>query len=847
MSNYRQDNNTIAMLSRLSNVSNSASGKTSGTNSKKQSFAGSVHRVTSEVLKIGQNGQLYDVSGKQKSGSSSFKSRQMSGTSHGTISRWNPGGGLKASRLTSSLGIRAMKSNSVGISSRTVTPYMLSGGAAKSSYDKIRRQQHRPHSAQHASSRSRGVSRSYSASSKKRPASGSGHRSSSLRRNFSSGGNGSSSGSRGPYDPAKGGIASGSSRGDFRKLAANGKSEALNRPYDTRAGSQPITGWRLRQKQLQNQVRSIDADEGKRNFLSNRTTPAPSIESNANSHINSTISSKRGTDTAPAPAPPIKETTKTAFVDVADTCVFAVRNGDDSGQQVVYRTPEQKQKNPERLNLDRRQLTRCPILENETKLRLLNYQNNNLTSISCLQGLPNLIFLDLYNNKITEIRNLDVVPTLRVLMLGKNKIKHIERLDKLIKLDVLDLHSNQISTVENLNHLAELRVLNLAGNQLKSIERLNGLRSLTELNVRRNDIDECFELDELPALQRVFLSNNNVSHLEAISCVFRSKTLTELAMDGNPVVNTEKYRSHLVLRIRTLRNLDLKRVTDEERRRVTDMFKAEENSRAEERRQQKVEQERLDAIKNIESNWKTQMENAVDDVHGKDNSMSTKSKRSSSAAHGGYSEVEVEGSVKRLCIYGPGFGVLTNSKIQVAVEEVKIVYVNFDIAADVLNKFNSFNKVRKIIFKDTNLRTLKQIDKLTALPSSITEIDIENNAANDLMLIRPYIAHRLPHINSVNGVSIADSERYRASRIFSKAAHVIQKAKEEGLFSNVNKERYRQVSENYTTSIVAHAVRIEERLTQLNETWPEIVQKIVKDTMIGLDSAAMFSSMSFNK
>ena len=75
----------------------------------------------------------------------------------------------------------------------------------------------------------------------------------------------------------------------------------------------------------------------------------------------------------------------------------------------------------------------------------------------------------------------------------------------------------------------------------------------------------------------------------------------------------------------------------------------------------------------------------------------------------------------------------------------------------------------------------------------------------------------------------------------------MQKAKEEGLFSNVNKERYRQVSENYTTSIVAHAVRIEERLTQLNETWPEIVQKIVKDTMIGLDSAAMFSSMPFNK
>ena len=46
--------------------------------------------------------------------------------------------------------------------------------------------------------------------------------------------------------------------------------------------------------------------------------------------------------------------------------------------------------------------------------------------------------------------------------------------------------------------------------------------------INQNDINECFELDQLPALQRVILSNNRVSHLEAISCLFRSKTLTEI-------------------------------------------------------------------------------------------------------------------------------------------------------------------------------------------------------------------------------------------------------------------------------------------------------------------------------
>ena len=214
------------------------------------------------------------------------------------------------------------------------------------------------------------------------------------------------------------------------------------------------------------------------------------------------------------------------------------------------------------------------------------------------------------------------------------------------------------------------------------------------------------------------------------------------------------------------------------------------------------------------------------------------------SSNSGYSEVEVEGLVKRLCIYGPGFSVLTNSKIQTAVEEIKITYVKFDTAADTFSKFNSFNKVRKVILNNVNLSTLKQIEKFRLLPSSITEIDVEKNPVNDLMLLRPFVAHCLPHINSINGVTIADSERFRASRIFSKASHIVQKSKENNLFASVNQDRYKQVSDTYTTSIVNHAVRIEERLTQLNETWPEIVQKIVKDTMIGLDSVEMFSSMS---
>jgi Leucine-rich repeat (LRR) protein len=89
------------------------------------------------------------------------------------------------------------------------------------------------------------------------------------------------------------------------------------------------------------------------------------------------------------------------------------------------RTREDKAANPERLSVDNRQLTMCPLLEGEERLRLLNYQNNNIQAISNVGNLPNLIFLDLYNNSIKSMAGLQSVTQLRVLMLGKNKISKV--------------------------------------------------------------------------------------------------------------------------------------------------------------------------------------------------------------------------------------------------------------------------------------------------------------------------------------------------------------------------------------------------------------------------------------
>lgn len=235
------------------------------------------------------------------------------------------------------------------------------------------------------------------------------------------------------------------------------------------------------------------------------------------------------------------------------------------GVLVVYRKPSERNANPERLNLDKRELTHMPLLEGEEKLRLLNLQHNHITKVENLVSLPNLIFLDLYNNQIKEISHLHTVPTLRVLMLGKNYIERIRNLQNLNKLDVLDLHSNKISKIENINHLSELRVLNLANNMITSVENLNGLISLTELNLRRNMIDAVNGLQHCPRLQRIFLSNNRIDKFDNIQSLKDASQLQELALDGNPIFHNKGYFEFCLTTCPNLKHLDLRKITPEMR------------------------------------------------------------------------------------------------------------------------------------------------------------------------------------------------------------------------------------------------------------------------------------------
>ncbi|XP_057700509.1 leucine-rich repeat-containing protein 49 isoform X2 [Corythoichthys intestinalis] len=257
----------------------------------------------------------------------------------------------------------------------------------------------------------------------------------------------------------------------------------------------------------------------------------------------------------------------------------------------------------QRIDLDRRCLDECPQLGAMDDLQVLNLQHNLITGISQLSLLRQLVVLNLYDNDIVDMSGIQALASLRILILANNKIRKISCLDNLCKLNILDLHHNQISKMENLSHLKELQVLNLAGNSISRVENLDGLDCLTELNLRHNCISVVTEVDRLPRLRRLFLSCNNISSLHQLGCSGESLSLSELTLDGNPVALETWYKQAVLRCVLHLRQLDMKRITDEDRRMAGVQSRKEEEKKKESHKQTIHKEKRRLAIRNAAQQW----------------------------------------------------------------------------------------------------------------------------------------------------------------------------------------------------------------------------------------------------
>ncbi|XP_041984963.1 leucine-rich repeat-containing protein 49 [Aricia agestis] len=243
------------------------------------------------------------------------------------------------------------------------------------------------------------------------------------------------------------------------------------------------------------------------------------------------------------------------------------------GKVQLFRTPQEKERLPDRISLDRRGLSSIPNIVGEPDLRLLSLQHNLINSLLGLSGLDlvKLVFLDVYDNQIDKICSLDRLFSLRVLLMGKNRIKRIEGLSNLIKLEVLDLHGNRIMKVGGLSNLSELKVLNLAGNQIKCIGQsdLQGLISLRELNLKRNRLRKLLGFQNTTKLQKLYLGNNDLQSIEDVASVAEATSLEEVSLDSNPVALGGDCTPFLVSYLPNLVTLTNMNVTEQVRRAAT--------------------------------------------------------------------------------------------------------------------------------------------------------------------------------------------------------------------------------------------------------------------------------------
>ena len=242
---------------------------------------------------------------------------------------------------------------------------------------------------------------------------------------------------------------------------------------------------------------------------------------------------------------------------------------------IVYRRPNERLRNPERLQLSNKQFKMIPLLEGEEELKTLLLDKNNILKLENLISLPKLEVLDCSHNKISEINEIKSLIGLRTVCLGFNEISNIEPVKYLSRVRELDLQRNRVISIpaSSLSCLFNLQRLNLSFNYLTEFSsELSSLESLKELNLSNNKIfeiqnDKCSKLWGLEILN---LASNNFESVESLKGLSDLKILKNLNLLSTPLFvmkpkeQKEKIRSSIIDLIGTLKILNCEEIVEKD-------------------------------------------------------------------------------------------------------------------------------------------------------------------------------------------------------------------------------------------------------------------------------------------
>ncbi|XP_074394768.1 leucine-rich repeat and guanylate kinase domain-containing protein isoform X4 [Zonotrichia albicollis] len=140
-------------------------------------------------------------------------------------------------------------------------------------------------------------------------------------------------------------------------------------------------------------------------------------------------------------------------------------------------------------HLQGRGLRDVSILSGYVHLQKMELSSNKINDLSCVSHMPYLVELNASNNELTTYFNFKAPKNLR----SFNQIEKVDGLKSLKKLQRVNLSNNKINSLQGLEEHELLEVINLEDNQVAELSELRWIQDLPllrDLNLLKNPLQE---------------------------------------------------------------------------------------------------------------------------------------------------------------------------------------------------------------------------------------------------------------------------------------------------------------------------------------------------------------------
>ncbi|XP_072774576.1 leucine-rich repeat and guanylate kinase domain-containing protein isoform X4 [Taeniopygia guttata] len=197
------------------------------------------------------------------------------------------------------------------------------------------------------------------------------------------------------------------------------------------------------------------------------------------------------------------------------------------------------------LSLPGRGLSDISILSGYIHLQKMELSSNKINDLSCVSHMPYLVELDASKNQLTTYFDFKAPKNLK----SFNQIEKVDGLKSLKSLQRVDLSNNKIKSLQGLEEHDLLEMINLENNQVAEVSELKWIKDLPllrDVNLLKNPLQE----KEGYWLSAIFMLLQ-VTELDLKKVSVEEKVAAVNAKDPPPeVVAAEDHRTHLLCNAR---------------------------------------------------------------------------------------------------------------------------------------------------------------------------------------------------------------------------------------------------------------------------------------------------------